>query len=1313
MPLVSCIMPTADRRAFVAQAIRYFLRQDYEHKELIIVDDGEDEIGDLVPADERVRYFRLPEKMTVGAKRNFACEQARGRVVAHWDDDDWHAPHRLSYQLEALQRAGAELCGISTLLFYDPRGGGRAWRYVYPASQKAWLSGSSLCYTRAFWAGNRFREINVGEDARFVWSKPAARMCALPDPGFHVGIIHKSNVSPKNTAGSFWQPHPAEDIRRLLGADAKFYDELASGRSDTQRDAQSKTQRDAPGDARSYARNDARSGTQSDARKDELQTIRAPAASDAHAAHPSTAHAPSAHAPSAHAPAALVTAAYGIGDILRVTPLVRALSRLGYAVDLLIAPDYPASAKLWQGAPEIRRLYCYENFRANRGTQTLAALAGEVYELAAFTQWSAPFRRWVKSKRVLAFDQQEWLREGDIACVGRMAREAGWRGELPEPFAVASARKFDLPPNTIALHPGCKPDWPWKKWHGFDEFARLWPEIALIGTESDLRNEATYFRRAFAWPEHARNYVGALDLPDTAALVAQCAALVSNDSGMMHLGVALGTPTFGVFGITSPAREMIPSRKMFPVTKKLSCEAACRKGAWGRRDCERHLECLKTLSPEEVLEHVKRNVPALAAAAAHTTNALAVNAHTANAYTANAYTANALAADAHTAHAPQAQAPAPVAPAQAAASQVSSLQVGSAVVNAGRVVPGHIVAAQVAPATSPVVSPPRRAHAGDELSLVYYGYVFDASGYGQAARAYIHALHLAGIKLSVVNLASNRPPQVSDALVEAHMGRDPKADAHLFHGIPPQWARYAAGVRNAIGMTVWETDAMPAQWRSALEVVREVWLPCDYNVSVFGKSLDKAIFKLPHALLPGRAETIDANELLEVGAGDFVFYSIFQWQERKSPRGVLESFLRAFPSESEAILLLKVNREAAALAVRELQELRRRTGSHARVRIHSEEWTEAQIEALHARGDCYVSLHRGEGWCYPLFEAASRGTPVVATNYSGPLEYLNADAHQLVRHQLCPVRQHYIYYHTRMRWAEPDLAHASQQLLRVYQEHDRIRAKAAEAALRMREDYSLQRVGEMARARLEKMVGRGQTERGRSMVDVDHIEDGHGRQRLARDVPIAGEWYDADYFEHGRKSNWERGYTWPLFSDLFKRTAGFLTHSFPEAESFLDAGCAKGFLVRALREQGKDAWGFDHSAWAIEHAESSCKNYLTLARAESIGFERQFDLTLAFSLCESLTEEQAHAFLTRARAWTRQAIVAVIPSFDNDEDERRFRKNDKDYSHITMRPRAWWHAEFLRAGWRQDALHRIVAHACQQHELPRRMNWKVYVYAPG
>src|SRR5690349_11912252 len=105
--LVSCTMPTRNRRRFVSQAISYFLRQDYRPRELIVVDDGEDAVGDLVPSDDQVRYVRLEQRLSLGAKRNLACGLARGELIAHWDDDDWSAPHRLSAQVEQLLDAQA------------------------------------------------------------------------------------------------------------------------------------------------------------------------------------------------------------------------------------------------------------------------------------------------------------------------------------------------------------------------------------------------------------------------------------------------------------------------------------------------------------------------------------------------------------------------------------------------------------------------------------------------------------------------------------------------------------------------------------------------------------------------------------------------------------------------------------------------------------------------------------------------------------------------------------------------------------------------------------------------------------------------------------------------------------------------------------------------------------------------------------------------------------------------------------------------------------------------------------------------------
>lgn len=589
----------------------------------------------------------------------------------------------------------------------------------------------------------------------------------------------------------------------------------------------------------------------------------------------------------------------------------------------------------------------------------------------------------------------------------------------------------------------------------------------------------------------------------------------------------------------------------------------------------------------------------------------------------------------------------------------------------------------------------------DDLSLVYYGYVFDASGYGEAARAYIHALDSAGVRLSVVDL-SGQGRQVRDPLVESLVGRRLDPDFHLFHGIPSHWARLASRRPNAIGMTVWETDTMPAEWRAALDHTLEVWLPCDYNVAVFGRALAAPAFKLPHPVFRSGSGS-GATPRFEAAASDFVFYSVFEWQDRKCPAGTIEAFLRAFPDRSEPLLVLKTNQAATAVARETLDRLRRRTGSAARVRIHAERWETAEIAALHERGDCYVSLHRGEGWCYPLFDAASRGTPVIATGYSGPTEYLRPEAHRLVRFTLGTVAQRYVYYRPTMRWAEPDLAHASELMREVFERPEAARARASVAAASIASDYSLEAIGEAARARLLRLLSRTQPGKWRRIGRVGHAVE------AAPAPPIPAAWYDEDYFETGLKSNWSGGYTWARFGGLFRETAAFLTASFPEARSFLDVGCAKGFLVRALREAGKECLGLDHSRWAVAGAEPSVRQFVVEGGVDDATFDREFDVLVALSLLESLSESQALSFLVRARSRTQQAIVATIACR---EDGVRG-ADDLDLSHVTMRGRAFWHELFLRAGWRQDALHRVAERACRTHPLPTRMGWEVFVYAPG
>jgi O-antigen biosynthesis protein len=232
-PLVSCVMPTYDRRAFVPQAVRYFLRQDYPAKELIVVDDGPEPVSDLLPADPRIRYHRLETRTLLGAKRNVACDLAQGPIIVHWDDDDWASADRLSIQVAALTGGDADICGTSSLLCYDPAGAS-AWRFTWPDRLRPWAAGTSLCFRKEFWARFPFPDVAIGEDTRFVFNPAVHGVTDVSGAGCVVALIHCGNTVPKTVHGAHWSPRPSREVEDLLGEDMSFYRRLreaASGRS--------------------------------------------------------------------------------------------------------------------------------------------------------------------------------------------------------------------------------------------------------------------------------------------------------------------------------------------------------------------------------------------------------------------------------------------------------------------------------------------------------------------------------------------------------------------------------------------------------------------------------------------------------------------------------------------------------------------------------------------------------------------------------------------------------------------------------------------------------------------------------------------------------------------------------------------------------------------------------------------------------------------------------------------------------------------------------------------------------------------------
>ena len=195
---MTCLCLTRDRPEWLPRAIENFQAQTFESRELVIVASGAD-VRRLMPSDPRIRYFHLAGRPLIGPARNFGCEQARGAIVAHWDDDDFSAPGRLVDQVERLEGSGKAVTGYRTMRFTD----GAGW-WLYQGRPQ-YVLGTSLVYRLDWWRSNRFRPLQVGEDFYFVKAAAAADELAIADAGelMHA-TIHARNTSPRALNGSAW-----------------------------------------------------------------------------------------------------------------------------------------------------------------------------------------------------------------------------------------------------------------------------------------------------------------------------------------------------------------------------------------------------------------------------------------------------------------------------------------------------------------------------------------------------------------------------------------------------------------------------------------------------------------------------------------------------------------------------------------------------------------------------------------------------------------------------------------------------------------------------------------------------------------------------------------------------------------------------------------------------------------------------------------------------------------------------------------------------------------------------------------------------
>ena len=350
-------------------------------------------------------------------------------------------------------------------------------------------------------------------------------------------------------------------------------------------------------------------------------------------------------------------------------------------------------------------------------------------------------------------------------------------------------------------------------------------------------------------------------------------------------------------------------------------------------------------------------------------------------------------------------------------------------------------------------------------------------GLGSAARGYVEALRAAGVPVitsSIPPITTETPPpqerdygrlefEALDAEVEHAIEIVAVNHDELPHLVEQVGSDYFRGRR--IGIWGWETDVVPERWSRAFELVDEIWVYSRYVAQNIGRGAPVPVLAFPPPVSARPAPP------LRLGVpGGFLFLFVFDYLStlrRKNPVGLVRAFQRAFAAgEGPQLLVKTINAPLRPLAEEELL-----WACEERPDIHviDRSLSGTELGGLMSACDCFVSLHRAEGYGLAPAEAMALGKPVIATRYSGNMDFMTPSNSLLVDYALTRVGADVEIYPAAGEWADPSVEHAAELMRWVVEHPEQGRAIGQRAARDIREQLSPQACGRAMRARLERL----------------------------------------------------------------------------------------------------------------------------------------------------------------------------------------------------------------------------------------------------
>ena len=347
-------------------------------------------------------------------------------------------------------------------------------------------------------------------------------------------------------------------------------------------------------------------------------------------------------------------------------------------------------------------------------------------------------------------------------------------------------------------------------------------------------------------------------------------------------------------------------------------------------------------------------------------------------------------------------------------------------------------------------------------------------GIGEAARLLVEALRASEVPVSTIgyrNTESRQRAQFETDEVGRYKTVIAAVNAELNRSVRELFGDFFFRDTYVVGQWFWELEVAPDWYKDAYQYVDELWAPTKFIEEMLRNEAPERI-AIHHMPLPLRKpKVVDDVSRAELGLdGRYMFLFTFDFMsvmKRKNPLGLVEAFKKAFaPGEGPILVLKCINGDTRPEG---LAELMAATDEREDIIVMNKYLDSHQSAALMNLCDCYVSLHRSEGLGLTIAEAMLLGKPVIATGYSGNLDFMTADTSYMVPWTRVKVGQGAEAYSPDATWAEPDLAVAAQLMREVFENP----TKAAEVALAGKTDletrFTPERTGAKMRVRLEQL----------------------------------------------------------------------------------------------------------------------------------------------------------------------------------------------------------------------------------------------------